>query len=66
MKYLFLVIAVVLSGCSTMFPQTTESIAKYVDGYCLAADEIVRESMRLEINNLTQIGDVKITCEGDI
>lgn len=67
MKPLLLSLLLTLSlvGCSSMMPQTTESMAKYIDTYGLTADQVLRESMRNEINALTKYCDIQVTCEGD-
>ncbi|MBT8449948.1 MAG: hypothetical protein KJO69_09670 [Gammaproteobacteria bacterium] len=58
----WIIVTIFLAGCSALAPKTTSEIAKYIDTYCLTADEIMRQSMRNEINALTQIGDIEVTC----
>ena len=67
MKRLVLIILAILyvSGCSTFMPDTTANIAKYIDAYCLAGDEVTRAAIRDDLNRITKIGDVTIICEGD-
>lgn len=70
MKYLIIILTLTLSACSVLRGKAIEMevpqrAAKAVDQYCLNLPYTERIQNREAINDLTQIGDVAVTCQGD-
>ena len=66
MKYLFLLIAICITGCSTLINKGSTEVANAVNIYCQETDLMARSVIRAEVNaKLEGKASIVIVCEGD-
>ena len=70
MKIALVILALTLTSCAAIREQLADAkaaprLAKAIDDYCLLPQS-ERAINRSAVNDLTQFGDVVITCVGDL